>query len=128
MGSSDADITWSDDGIAQSLQGLVSSVQSNPAAGTLDAKVLGGLADVQVQPHIVGGKIVVDTSNATLLGFGVPTDLVDSIVQTMTKGLQSYPLDMHPSRLTVTDSGIEVKLSGGATTMQGDNNAANVRC
>ncbi len=128
VGSSDADVTWSDDGIAQSLQGLVSSVQSNPGAGTLDAKVLGGLADVQVQPHIVGGKIQVDTSNATLLGIGVPTDLVDGIVQTMTKGMQSYPLDMHPSQLTVSDSGIEVKLAGGATTMPGNNSGTPANC
>jgi len=122
VGSSSADAMWSDDGIGQTLSGLVSGVQSNPGAGTLDVKVLGGLADLQLRPHIVGNQIQVDTVNADVLGFGIPTDLVDGIVKTMSASLQSYPLDMHPTQLTITDSGIDVRLSGGAVTLQGDPN------
>jgi hypothetical protein len=123
VASSSADADWSDDGIAQTLQGLVSSVKSDPSSGTLDVKVLGGLADLQLTPHIVNDKIQVDTNKATLLGvIGIPDDLVDNIVKSMTQSLQNYPLDMHPSQLTVTDSGIDVKLTGGASTLQGDNN------
>jgi hypothetical protein len=58
-----------------------------------------------------------------VLGFGIPTDLVSGIVKTMTQGLQSYPLNMHPTQLTITNSGIDVKLYGGAVTLQGDQNA-----
>ncbi len=121
---SDAEANWSDDGIAQTLQGLVSGVTSNPSAGTLDVKVLGGLADLELTPHIVGDQIQVDTNKATLLGvIGIPNDLVDNIVKSMTQSLQNYPLDMHPKQVTVTDSGIDVKLAGGASTMQGDPNS-----
>jgi hypothetical protein len=123
VGSSSTDAVWSDDGIAQTLNGPVSGVQSNPGAGTLDVKVLGGLADLQLRPRIVGNQIQVDTVNADVLGFGIPTDLVSGIVKTMTQGLQSYPLNMHPTQLTITNSGIDVKLSGGAVTLQGDQNA-----
>lgn len=126
VGSSDADAVWSDDGIGQSLNGLVSGVQSDPGTGTLDVKVLGGLADLKLQPHIVGNQIQVDTVNADVLGFGIPTDLVSGIVKTMSAGLQSYPLDMHPTQLTVTGSGIDVKLAGGTVALQGDPNANNV--
>ncbi|MFF3571743.1 LmeA family phospholipid-binding protein [Nocardia jiangxiensis] len=123
VASSSAEANWSDDGIAQTLQGLVSGVTSNPSSGTLDVKVLGGLADLELTPRIVNDKIQVDTNKATLLGvIGIPNDLVDNIVQSMTKSLQSYPLDMHPSQLTVTDSGIDVKLAGGPSTMQADPN------
>ncbi|MBY8855621.1 DUF2993 domain-containing protein [Nocardia sp. CA2R105] len=123
VASSSAEASWSDDGIAQTLQGLVSGVTSNPSSGTLDVKVLGGLADLELTPRIVNDKIQVDTNKATLLGvIGIPNDLVDNIVQSMTKSLQSYPLDMHPSQLTVTDSGIDVKLAGGPSTMQADPN------
>ncbi|WP_067667989.1 LmeA family phospholipid-binding protein [Nocardia miyunensis] len=129
VGSSDAEATWSDDGIAQTLQGLVSGVTSDPSSNSLDVKVLGGLADLQVTPHIVGDKIQVDTNKATLLGvIGIPNDLVDNIVKSMTQSLQSYPLDMHPSQLTVTDTGIQVKLTGGASTLQGPENQNQVSC
>ncbi len=128
VGSSDADANWSDDGIAQTLNGLVSGVQSNPGAGTLEMRALGGLAGLQLRPHIVGNQIQVDTVNANLLGFGLPTDLVDGIVKTMSESLQTYPLGMKPTSVTVTDSGIDVGLTGGATTLQSDSNANNVSC
>ncbi|MQY18189.1 LmeA family phospholipid-binding protein [Nocardia macrotermitis] len=129
VASSSADATWSDDGITQTLQGLVSGVTSDPSAGTLDVKVLGGLADLQLTPHIVNDQIQVDTNKATLLGvIGIPNDLVDNIVKSMTQSLKNYPLDMHPSQVTVTDTGIEVKLTGGASTLQGNDSQTQVSC
>jgi hypothetical protein len=129
IGSSTADTVWSDDGITQSLNGLVSGVHSNPTAGTLEVKALGGLAGLQLYPHIMGNRIQVDTSDAQLLGIGLPTDLVDGIVKTMSESLQSYPLTMQPTSLKVTDTGIDVTLSGGATTLQADPNAnVDIRC
>jgi hypothetical protein len=131
VGSSNADATWSDDGIAQTLTGLVSGVQSNPSTGTLDVKMLGGIAGLQLQPHIVDNKIQVDTQSANLLGIGLPTDLVNGIVKTMTSSLQNYPLDMRATGLQVTDSGIHVTLAGGATKLDsgnGTNNSAAMNC
>ena len=128
VGSSSAHATWSDQGIAETLGGLVSEVRSNPGAGTLDAKVLGGLAGLQVKPHIVGDKIEVSTQSAQLFGMGLPTDLVDGIVQTMTESLQTYPLDMKPTEVKVTDQGIEVALTGGATTLQAGQNGEAPKC
>ncbi|MBO0852538.1 MAG: DUF2993 domain-containing protein [Nocardia sp.] len=127
LGSSSADATWSNDGIGQTLGGMVSGVQSDPAGGTLDLKVLGGLADLKVQPHIVGGRIEVATQSAQLLGLGLPTDLVDSIVKSMTEGMQNYPMGMQPIDVKVTDSGINVSLRGGATTLPGAQ-GANIDC
>ncbi|MCM6774841.1 DUF2993 domain-containing protein [Nocardia sp. CDC159] len=121
--NSSADATWSNEGIAQTLKGLVSGVQSDPGTGTLDVKVLGGLADLRLRPQIVGDQIQVSTQSAQLLGLGLPTDLVDGIVQLMTQSLQSYPLDLKPTAIKVTDSGIEVKLTGGATRLQGSGDA-----
>jgi hypothetical protein len=71
----------------------------------------------------VGNQIRVDTVDAAVLGFGIPTDLVSGVVKTMSQGLQSYPLNMHPTQLTITNTGLDVKMSGGAVTLQGDQNA-----
>ncbi|WP_228786434.1 LmeA family phospholipid-binding protein [Nocardia terpenica] len=119
VGSSTADAAWSDDGIAQTLSGLVTGVQSSPGDGTLDVKVLGGLADLKLQPRVVGNQIQVGTASAQLLGLGIPTDLVDGIVQLMTQSLQSYPMNLQPTAVQVTDNGITVHLTGGATQLQG---------
>ncbi|GAB2730858.1 LmeA family phospholipid-binding protein [Nocardia thraciensis] len=118
IGNSTAEATWSNDGIAQTLKGLVSGVQSDPAAGVLDVKVLGGIADLQVKPQIIGDRIEVTTQSAQLFGFGLPTDLVDGIVDLMTESLQSYPMGLKPTEVKVTDNGIAVSLAGGPTKLE----------
>ncbi|WP_084535226.1 LmeA family phospholipid-binding protein [Nocardia yamanashiensis] len=121
IGSSTADVTWSTDGIVKTMGGLVSGAKGDPANGTLDFAVLGGLAELQVKPKIVGDKVEVETIQASLLGFGLPTDLVSGIVQLMTESLQSYPLDMKPTKVEVTNDGLKVHLEGGRTELQSAN-------
>lgn len=117
IGSSSADIDWSTSGIASTLQSqgigaLVSGVTSDAGAGTLSFAV-GGLAQLTVKPTVTGGKVDVQTVDASILGLGIPTDLVDSIVSVLSDSLQQYPLGMTPSSLTVTDTGIALSLEGG---------------
>nr|WP_308212902.1 DUF2993 domain-containing protein [Nocardia otitidiscaviarum] len=129
IGSSSADVTWSNDGIAKTLGGLVSGVQSNPTKDTLTFAVLGGLAGLEVKPQVVGGRVEVTTEAASLLGFGLPTDLVEGIVDLMAESLQSYPMGLQPTEVQVTDSGLRVLLAGGKTELpaaQGD--SSDFRC
>lgn len=121
IGSSSADISWSTDGITRTLQSqgigaIVSGVTSDASAGTLDFAV-GALANLTVQPQVVDGRVDFQTVDASILGLGIPTDLVDSVVGVLTDSLQAYPLDMAPTSLTVTDSGIELTLEGGQYTI-----------
>ncbi|MBY4227931.1 DUF2993 domain-containing protein [Rhodococcus fascians] len=121
IGSSSADISWSTDGITRTLQSqgigaIVSGVTSDASAGTLEFAV-GALAKLTVKPQVTGGKVDVQTIDASILGLGIPTDLVDSVVGVLTDSLQAYPLDMAPTSLTVTDSGIELALEGGQYTI-----------
>ncbi|GAB4589440.1 hypothetical protein Ntsu_72720 [Nocardia sp. IFM 10818] len=117
IGSSSADVTWSNDGITKTLGGLVSDTTSDPAAGTLKFAVLGGLAELQVQPKVVGDKVEVETMSASLLGFGLPTDLVSGIVDLLSQSLQSYPFDMKPTSVKVTQNGLAVTLDGGRSEL-----------
>lgn len=128
IGSSTADVTWSNDGIVKTLGGLVSSGTSDPNSGTLSFGVLGGIAQLQVKPKIVGDKIEVDTESASLLGFGLPTDLVSGIVDLMTQSLQSYPMGLVPTGVQVTSDGLHVTLKGGQTTLQPVNGQTPASC
>ncbi|MDJ0396005.1 DUF2993 domain-containing protein [Rhodococcus sp. G-MC3] len=117
IGSSNADISWSTDGIASTLQSqgigaLVSGVTADQSAGTLSFAI-GGLAQLTVKPTVAGSRVDVQTVDASILGLGIPTDLVDSIVGVLSDSLQQYPLDMTPTSLTVTDAGIALNLQGG---------------
>jgi hypothetical protein len=119
IGDSTADITWSADGIlatvqAQTFGGLISSVESSEADGTLTFAVgPAGLAQLVVRPVVGSGEVDVQTVSAEVLGFGIPTDLVDGVVQIISAGLQIYPLGMTPQSLDVDDTGITMSLAGG---------------
>ncbi|WP_245677355.1 LmeA family phospholipid-binding protein [Nocardia acidivorans] len=131
VGSSEAEVTWSNDGIVKTLGGLVSGATSDPSSGTLNFNVLGGLAQLQVKPKIVGDKVEVETKSAALLGFGLPTDLVSGIVDLMSESLQNYPMGLQPTKVEVTSDGLHISLKGGKTTLQTTDSTgktANITC
>ncbi|MFC6013635.1 DUF2993 domain-containing protein [Nocardia lasii] len=117
IGSSTADVTWNNDGIRQTLGTMVSGVKSSAATGAITLDVLGGLAQLEVQPLIRDGNITIETKSAQLLGIGLPTDLVQGIIDTFSESLQSYPLGLRAQELKVTDDGIAVHLAGGKTDL-----------
>ncbi|WP_327094080.1 DUF2993 domain-containing protein [Nocardia vinacea] len=127
IGSSSADVTWGNDGIRETLGGLVSGVSSSASSGMLTLDVLGGLAQLEVKPEIKDGTVQVETKSAALLGMGIPTDLVAGIVEVFTQSLQSYPLGMKATEVKVTDSGVAVKLAGGRTELPAAQDS-NVSC
>lgn len=95
----------------------MSNVSSSAAEGKLTTEVLGGLAQVQVQPQVINGAVQVDVESAHVLGIGLPTDLVQGIADLLSESLQMYPFEMKPTGLQVTDDGIHVQLAGGRTEL-----------
>ncbi|RVW01404.1 LmeA family phospholipid-binding protein [Rhodococcus xishaensis] len=135
IGSSTADVTWSTEGIlatvqSQPLGSLVDSVTADPSTGTLMFMVgPAGIADLTVRPTVQDGQVQVETVGAAILGFGLPTALVDGIVQTLTDSLQQYPLGMEPTTLAVTDDAVDLHLEGGQYVMPPqDPNAPQPEC
>lgn len=116
VGNSSAEAFWSNQAIAQTLHGLASDVTSSSETGIVSMTVLGGLANLELRPHIVDHAIQVDTVSSR----GLPTTLVDDILELITQSLRTFPLDMQADSLGVTGTGIVVKLSGGHTTLHGD--------
>ncbi|WP_432794211.1 LmeA family phospholipid-binding protein [Rhodococcus ruber] len=123
IGISSAEVVWPSSGILATVQtlplgSLITDVTPDADAGTLRFTVGGaGLAELTVRPEARNGAIAIETVDASLFGIGLPTALVDGIVQILTESLQQYPLDMQATSVSVTDSGIEVTLEGGAYTM-----------
>ncbi|GGK50949.1 LmeA family phospholipid-binding protein [Nocardia camponoti] len=122
IGSSTATVTWNNAGIQQTLTGMVSGVKSSASTGLLTLDVLGGLAQLEVQPKVVNGTVEIETKSAQFLGLGLPTDLVQSIVDTFTTSFQSYPLGLKPTSIKVTDDGLKVDLAGGHTDLPAGQN------
>ncbi|MEV0298004.1 DUF2993 domain-containing protein [Nocardia sp. NPDC050710] len=128
VGSSSADVTWSNQGIRDTLGGLVTGVSSSSSSGMLTLDVLGGLAQLQVQPIVKNGAVEVETKSAQVFGVGLPTDLVQGIVDIFSQSLQSYPLGLKPTDIKVTDNGIDVKLAGGHTELAAAEGNSNSKC
>ncbi|WP_040710569.1 LmeA family phospholipid-binding protein [Nocardia takedensis] len=128
VGSSSADVTWSNEGIQETMGGLVTGVKSSASTGMLTLDVLGGLAQLEVQPQVRDGAVTVQTKSAALLGMGLPTDLVQGIVDLFGQSLQSYPMGLKPTQIKVTDSGIDVALAGGRTELPASEQNTEVTC
>ncbi|WP_051406987.1 DUF2993 domain-containing protein [Nocardia sp. CNY236] len=128
IGSSSADVTWSNEGIQQTLGGMVSRVSSSPSSGVLTLTVLGGFGQLELKPQIQDGTVQMETTSAQLFGIGIPSDLVQSILDTFTEKLQSYPLGLAATHVEVTDSGIAVELAGGRTQLEPADGSSGMQC
>jgi hypothetical protein len=112
LGSLDADVTWSADGIKDTVQGiipflggLVSGVTPDPAAGTLE--VAGPLGTVTVKPEASDGKLVLGVLGVTGLGFTLPRESVQPALDAFTSTLTAnLPMDIHAESVSVTDTGV----------------------
>jgi hypothetical protein len=115
MGSLNATITWSKDGIRQTVQdaipilgSLVSSVTTSPSDGTIELQ--GGLGTVTTKPAVSNGGLTLQVVNLTGLGFTLPKETVqpalDAFMSTLTKNL---PMGIHADSVAVTDEGVTAK-------------------
>lgn len=115
LGALDADVTWSADGIKQTVQGiipflggLVNEVNTDPAAGTMQLQ--GGLGSVTVLPQVVDNDLTLTVVRVTGLGFTLPRESVQPALDAFTSTLvKNLPMGIHAESATVTDSGIELK-------------------
>ncbi|QDQ98270.1 DUF2993 domain-containing protein [Tomitella fengzijianii] len=118
VGSSEASVSWANDDMLASLQTLpfgmlISGVTTDPATGTIDVAVAGGLGSMSLTPRIEGGVVTMQASDITAFGIGLPTGGAQQIIDLLTRNLAEYPLQMQPTSVDVTDQGLQVKLQGG---------------
>ncbi len=130
IGSLDATITWTTDGIKQSVQNAIpvlgpfvtNSVTTHPADGTIEMK--GMLDDITAKPVVSGKGLQLQIASFNALGFTMPKESVQSTLDDFTSNLtKNYPLGIHADSVQVTDSGVTSHFSTqNAAIPAGDNN------
>ncbi|GLE52893.1 hypothetical protein ATCCBAA256_24530 [Mycobacterium montefiorense] len=113
IGSLDATITWTSDGIKGSVQNAIpvlgpfvtNSVITHPADGTIELKGL--LDDITTKPVVSGTGIKLQIQSFNALGFTMPRESVQSTLDAYTANLTgNYPLGIHADRVQVTSTGV----------------------
>lgn len=115
LGSLDADVTWTSDGIKQTVQGvipllggLVSGVTSVPSEGTLELD--GPLGTVTIKPEAVDGNLQLNVLKVTGLGMRLPSESVQPALDVFTDQLtKNLPMGIHAESVSVTDSGVAAR-------------------
>lgn len=131
LGSLDADVTWSADGIKQTVQGvipflggLVSEVTTAPSDGTLQLD--GPLGTVTIKPEAVDGRLTLSVQKVTGLGMRLPSESVQPALDLFTDQLsKNLPMGIHAESVQVTDSGVEARYATRNATIP---NAAQDPC
>ena len=117
IGSLVANITWSAEGIKETIQGaiplvgsFVTGVTADPGAGTIELE--GALGSITARPEVVDGGISLQVENVTGLGFTLPREAVQPALDAFTSRLtQDYPMNIRADSVRVTDSGVVSQFS-----------------
>ncbi|OBI96104.1 hypothetical protein A5660_09515 [Mycobacterium alsense] len=127
IGSLDATITWSSDGIKDSVQSAIpvlgpfvtNSVTTHPADGTIELK--GMLDNITAKPVVSGKGLELQIVSFNALGFTMPKESVQSTLNDFTSNLtKNYPLGIHADSVQVTDSGVTSHFSTQNATIPND--------
>lgn len=117
LGALDADITWTSDGIKDTVSGmipligsLVSGVTTNPSSGTLE--VVGPLGTVTIKPEAADGALKLDVLRVTGLGMTLPRESVQPALDLFTDQLtKNLPMGIHAENVEVTDTGVAARFA-----------------
>jgi hypothetical protein len=129
IGSLDATITWTTDGIKESVQNgipvlgpfVTNSVTTHPADGTIELK--GMLDDITAKPVVSGNGLQLQIESFNALGFTMPKETVQSTLDEFTSNLtKNYPLGIHADSVQVTSSGVTSHFSTQNASIPTGNN------
>ena len=117
IGSLVANITWTAEGIRQTIQdaiplvgSFVTGVTTNPSAGTIELE--GALGNITTKPEVIDNGIALQVMEVSGLGFTLPRETVQPALDAFTSQLtKNYPLGIHADTVTVTDNGVESRFS-----------------
>jgi LmeA-like phospholipid-binding len=117
IGSLVANVTWSSQGIKDTIQNaipligsFVTGVTTNPSDGTIELE--GALGSIKAKPAVADNGISLQVTELTGLGFTLPRETVQPALDAFTSQLtKNYPLGIHADSVQVTDSGVVSQFS-----------------
>lgn len=123
IGALDATITWTSEGIKQTIQnqiplvgGLVSSVTTNPADGTIELQAT--LGSIVVKPVVNDEKLALNVQSLSGLGFMLPREAIQPALDAFLAQItENIPLGIHAESVEVTDDGVIAKYLTRNATM-----------
>ena len=124
IGSLNGTVTWSTDGIKQSIQNAIpvlgkfvsGDVTANPGDGTVELK--GTFTSATVKPQIVNNGLSLQVVSLTAMGSTMSTTTVQKDLDGLTtKATQNYPLGIHADSVKVTSTGVEATFSTSNATI-----------
>ena len=124
IGSLSGTVTWSADGIKQSIQNAIpvlgkfvsGDVTTNPGDGTVSLK--GTFDSATVKPQIVNNGLSLQVVSLTALGSTMSTTTVQKDLDDLTSNAtQNYPLGIHADSVKVTSTGVEGTFSTSNATI-----------
>jgi hypothetical protein len=127
IGSLVANITWSSQGIKDTIQNgiplvgaFVTGVTTNPSEGTIELQ--GALGSIFAKPAVVDNGISLQVTELTGLGFTLPRETVQPALDVFTSQLTTnYPLGIHADSVQVTDGGVVSQFSTQNASIPKDN-------
>jgi hypothetical protein len=119
IGALDATITWTTEGIKDTVQqgvpfigGLVNNVSTDTSAGTIELNGAMGLGSVTVKPQVAGSGLSLQVVKVTAMGATLPHETAQSALDTFTSSLtKDYPLGIHADSVQVTNDGVVARFS-----------------
>lgn len=119
IGSLVANITWTSEGIRQTIQdsiplvgAFVTGVTTNPSDGTIELELEGALGSIVAKPAVDDNGIALQVTELTGLGFTLPRETVQPALDAFTSQLtKDYPMGIHADSVQVTDSGVVSQFS-----------------
>jgi hypothetical protein len=117
VGSLIAQITWSSEGIKQTIQdsvplvgAFVTGVTTDPSAGTIELQ--GALGSIVAKPQVSNGGLGLQVTELTGLGFTLPRESVQPALDLFSKQLtDNYPMGIHADNVQVTETGVVSQFS-----------------
>lgn len=97
------------------LLGAVASsvgITADEQQGVLKVDVVGGLASATITPSVVDGRLELTPTQATALGFALPTTSVDRISEGINASLDRLPAGLRVTEAVVTARGLRVSMNG----------------
>jgi hypothetical protein len=117
LGSLDADITWSNAGIKQSLQdaipifgGMVTGVTTNPSDDTIELQA--GFGSMTLRPQVADGGLALKIVKLTGLILTPPREAMQPVLDAFTSSLtKNLPMGIHADSVQVTETGVTSRFS-----------------